>query len=147
MPKEDQKAYVQAVLTLYRRLPDTPSRPRRADRHLAAKLYRRGVRLHALEVALRLASARRHARPPDADPLPPIRSLHYFLPVIDELPSEPPPDGYLDYLRDKVPDKPTANETLTPPKARRTSRPRPRTPRQLRLFLDFGACPKNDVSS
>lgn len=118
MSKEDQKAYVQAVLTLYRRLPDTPSRPRRADRRLAAELYRRGVRLHVLEAALRIASARRRARPPDADPLSPIRSLHYFLPVIDELPSGPPPDGYLDYLRGKVPDKPTTNETITPSKAR-----------------------------
>ena len=147
MPQENQKAYVQKVLKLYQRLPGTPARPRRADRQLAAKLHRRGVRLDIVETALRLATARRHARPADADPLPPIRSLHYFLPVIDELPSGPPPEGYLDYLRDKVPDKTPATETVTPPKPRRPSRPCPRAPRQLRLLLYFGACPKNDDSS
>ena len=147
MHHKDQEAYVQTVLRLYRDLPGTPARPRRADRTLAAELHRRDVRLDVVEVALRLAAARRHTRPPDADPLPPIRSLHYFLPVIDELPSGPPPDGYLGYLRDKVPDKTPATETVTPPKPRRPPRPRLRVPRQLRLLLDFGACPEKDVSS
>ena len=73
MHQENQKDYVQAVLRLYRRLPGTPARPRQADRHLAAKLHRRGVTLDVVEVALRLATARRNARPADADPLPPVR--------------------------------------------------------------------------
>ena len=35
-------------------------------------------------------------------PLPPIRSLAYFRPVIDELQANPLPDAYLDYLRLKL---------------------------------------------
>ena len=36
---------------------------------------------------------------PTATPLGTIRSLSYFLPVIEELRRQPPPEGYLDYLR------------------------------------------------
>ena len=96
---------------------------------------------------MRLALSRRNARPPDADPLPPIRSLHYFLSVIDELPPGPPPDGYLDYLRDTIPDKSTAPRTVTSPNNRRRDRDSRPTSLQLCLPLDLGARPKNDVSS
>ncbi len=147
MQQEDQKAYVQEVLKLYRRLPGTPARPRRADRQLAAELHRRGVCLDVVEIALRLATARRNARPSDVDSLPPVRSLHYFLPVIDELPPGPPPEGYLDYLRDVVRDSPASTSTVTPHNARRRSRPRRSAPRQLRLPFDSGVGPKNDASS
>jgi hypothetical protein len=144
--RQDRQAYVEAVLSLFRRLPDTRSRPRPADRQLAAELHRRGVRLDVLEVAMRLAAARRHARPPDADPLPPIRSLHYFLPVIAELPPGPPPPGYLDYLRDTVPDKPTKRSIISP-HPRREDRSDREPPKQLRLPLDDGAGPENDAFS
>ena len=147
MHQESQKDYVQAVLRLYRRLPGTPTRPRQADRQLAAKLHRRDVPLDVVEVALRLATARRNARPADADPLPPVRSLHYFLPVIDELPQRTPPEGYLDYLRGVVPDKQPATDLVTPPNARQPICPRRRTSLQLHLPLDGGAGPKTDVSS
>ena len=145
MSQEGQQAYVREVLSLYRRLPGTRLRPRPADRRLAEKLYHRDVRLDVIEVAMRLAIGRRNARPPDADPLQPIRSLHYFLPVIDELPPGPPPEGYLDYLRQTIPDKPTATPTITPPKRRRSDRPSCSTSHQLRL--PFGAGPENNVSS
>ena len=147
MPQENHKAYVQAVLSFYRSLPGTPARPRRADRKLAAELHRRGVPLDVVEIALRLATARRNSRPPDADPLPPVRSLHYFLPVIDEMPQAEPPEGYLDYLRNVVPDKQPANHTVTPPYAPRPSRHCRRAPLQLALPFDPGAGPENDVSS
>ena len=147
MHQEDQEDYVQKVLRLYRHLPGTPARPRRADRKLAAELHRRNVRLDVVEIALRLATARRNARPIDADPLPPVRSLHYFLPVIHELPPGPPPDGYLDFLRDVVPDDQSATRPLTPPNVRRPSGPRRRAPQQLRLPFETGAGPENDVSS
>ena len=147
MSQEDQHTYVQEVLSLYRRLPGTRSRPRPADHRLAEKLYHRGVRLDIVEVAMRLAVGRRKARPPDADPLQPIRSLHYFAPVIDEMPPGPLPEGYLNYLRDAIPDKPTARPTITPPAGRRRDRTSCRTPLQLRLPFDLGAGPKNDVSS
>jgi hypothetical protein len=147
VPQENQKVYIQKVLKLYQRLPGTPARPRRADRQLAAELHCRGVPLDVVEIALRLATARRNARPPNADPLPPVRSLHYFLPVIDEMPKGEPPEGYLDYLRDVVSDKQPATNPVTSPDARRPTRPRRCTPRQLRLPFDPGAGPKNDVSS
>ena len=38
----------------------------------------------------------------DLRPLPRIRSLAYFQPVIEELQDHPVPDGYLDYLRLKL---------------------------------------------
>ena len=129
MSKEDQEIYVQAVLRIYRQLPDTPERPRLADRKLAHELYRRGVALEIIEIALRLAIARRRARPNDAIPLTPIRSLHYFLPVIDELPNGEPPDGYLEHLRRQVPDKARSTNTLT----------------RLDLPLQPGGCPEKDV--
>jgi hypothetical protein len=55
--------------------------------------------------------ARRAARSADALPLGPIRSLHYFLPVIEELLQTPLRHGdtYLAYLRSKVSLRPAAN--------------------------------------
>jgi len=147
VPQEERQAYVQVVLSLYRRLPDTPARPRPADRQLAGELFRRRVRLDVFEVAMRLAVGRRLARAPDAYPLAPIRSLYYFLPVLDELPPGPPPEGYLEYLRRTVPDEPPADKTITPHDSRRSDRASVRTPTQLALPLDLGACPEKDVFS
>jgi hypothetical protein len=61
-----------------------------------------------VETAFLLAAVRRAARRPDAIPLGPIRSLHYFLPVIAELLQTPLAhgDSYLAYLRTKVPLRP-----------------------------------------
>jgi len=95
-------AYVAAVLTLYLDLPDTPLRPSSLDQSLARKLYEQSVPLPLVESALLLATLRRFSRPSDLRPLPKIRSLTYFLPVIEELQQQPLPDGYLDYLRLKL---------------------------------------------
>ena len=90
--------YVAAVLHLYTRLPDTPDRPRRPDRTLAEKLAAEAVPLTTVKAAFLLATARRRARPEDAPSLEPIRSLHYFLPVIQELQRTPPDPAYLEFL-------------------------------------------------
>ena len=82
IPKAD---YIRKVLAAYRRTPGTTGVIRRNDRVLAAVLYDRAVPLTAVENALILAASRRIFRPPDAIPLQPIRSLHYLLPVIDEV--------------------------------------------------------------
>lgn len=95
-------AYVAAVLILYVDLPDTPLRASPRDQWLARKLQEQGVPLSLVESALLLASLRRIIRPADVPPLPPIRSLAYFQPVITELQQQPLPDGYLDYLRLKL---------------------------------------------
>lgn len=96
-------AYVAAVLMLYVDLPDTPLRPTPRDQWWARRLHEQGVPLSLVESALLLASLRRLIRPTDFPPLPPIRSLAYFQPVITELQQQPIPDPatYLDYLRRK----------------------------------------------
>ena len=98
----DLGTYSRKVLGLYSRLPDTPSGPRRADRKLVIQLHARSVDIVTIESALLLATVRRLCRPPDKPPLPPVRSLAYYLPVLDELLQHPLPDGYTDYLRSKV---------------------------------------------
>ena len=95
-------SYVTAVITLYLGLPETPLRASAQDRRLAHQLYERGVALHVVESAFLLASLRRLARPADVPALSPIRSLAYFLPVIEELLSNPVPENYMEYLRLKL---------------------------------------------
>ena len=41
-------------------------------------------------------------------PLGPIRSLHYFLPIIEELLARPVPESYVAYLRGKASVRPPA---------------------------------------
>jgi hypothetical protein len=96
-----RQQYVAQLLALYRRAPGVAG-VRRADRRLAAELHDRRVSLDLIEAALLLASVRRIFRPRDAPPLAPVATLHYFLPVIDELRATPPEPGYLDYLRHKL---------------------------------------------
>jgi hypothetical protein len=55
-----------------------------------------------IENALVLAAARRLIRPPDAAPLGTIRSLAYFLPVIDEVLGLRVNPDYFRYLRQKI---------------------------------------------
>jgi hypothetical protein len=80
-----QEEYVRQVLEAYRKTPGTMGTVRRADRMLAAQLYQRGVAVTVIENAFVLAAARRLMRPVDAPPLGTIRSLAYFLPVIEEV--------------------------------------------------------------
>jgi len=98
----DLATYRQTLIDLYLRLPDTPRRLSRFDLRLVRQLWERQIPLTTVETALLLASSRRAARRPDATPLGPIRSLHYFQPVIEELLAQPVPDSYLAYLRSKV---------------------------------------------
>ena len=97
---EDRRAYVHAVIDAYVRLPATPARARREDRRLAAELHTRGVAFEVVETALLLGTLRKLRRPIE-DPVPTtIRSLHYFLPVIEEILRDPIPAPYIDYLRE-----------------------------------------------
>jgi hypothetical protein len=100
----DLETYRQTLLDLYLRLPDTSCRVSRHDERLVQQLWERGIPLTTAETALLLAPLRRASRRPDALPLGPIRSLHYFLPVIEELLHTPLPHGdvYLAYLRSKT---------------------------------------------
>jgi hypothetical protein len=95
---QTRRQYVARLIAAYCRTAGTLHRARPIDRRLAAKLYDRGVPLDIVTTALLLATARRTHRPADARPLGPVRSLHYFLPVIDELLASPPPPGYARHL-------------------------------------------------
>jgi hypothetical protein len=101
-PTSDLRHYTKQLLDLYRQTPATLGRVRRQDRRLAVELHHRGVPLRTVEEAFLLASARRCLRAPEAVPLAPVRSLHYFVPVIEELLATPLPDGYCDYLKRKL---------------------------------------------
>ena len=97
-----QSTYLARVLALYVQLPDTPARANAQDRRLAQQLIARGVPEVTVATALLLASLRRLVRDHGAGSLPRIRSLAYFLPVIEELSEQPARPHYLAYLRDKL---------------------------------------------
>ena len=101
-PSSDPRAYVRAVIAAYVRLPATPARARREDRRLAAELHARGVPLEVVETALLLGTVRKARPTAEATLLTTIRSLHYFLPVIEEILRDPPPTPYIDYLREVI---------------------------------------------
>ena len=96
------KPYIDQLLELYRHTPGTLGRARREDRRLALELHSRGVSLRVIQEAFLLATVRRCLRAPDAAPLAPVRSLHYFVPVIEETMATPLPEGYADYLKWKI---------------------------------------------
>ena len=98
----EREEYVSRVLNLYLGLAETPVRSSRLDRRLAEELYERQIEIEEVEAAMILASARRLLRSHDAPRLGPIRSLHYFLPVIDEVRSVPVSAEYIEYLRGKL---------------------------------------------
>jgi hypothetical protein len=99
---EPEAAYIASVLALFADLPDTPSRPSPMDESLSRRFHQEQIPLPLIESAFLLATLRRRTRPDDLPPLPRIRSLAYFLPVIAELQQQPLPPGYLDYLRLKL---------------------------------------------
>ena len=96
----ESRDYVRTILDLYLRLPETPNQSSRLDRQLALERFKRNIPVPAVEAAFLLASARRLARDQKATGL--VRSLHYFLPVLEEVGCTPPPSSYLCYLRRKV---------------------------------------------
>lgn len=96
----EERHYVRAVLDCYRQLPGTPRVTSRCDRRCAQALFGRGVPLDLVESAMVVAVARRTVR--RGDPLPRIRALHFFLPVIDELLEVPCDPGYVQYLKNKL---------------------------------------------
>jgi hypothetical protein len=101
-PREGVDEYTAAALKLYLRLPETPLKATSNDRQTAENLHARGISLPTIESALLLASIRRLSRLPDLPRLSVIRSLAYFLPVIEEILFTPVPNDYLQYLRKKV---------------------------------------------
>jgi hypothetical protein len=100
--KTTPSPYVHSVLQLYADLPYTPGRPSRDDRFVAQKLQRYRIPLRRVQAALLLGSARRLFRADSTEPLLPIRSIRYFLPVVEELAFAPVNSAYVNYLRRKL---------------------------------------------
>ena len=100
--RRGQEEFIRQVLEAYRKTPGTMGTVRRADRMLAAQLYQRGLSVVVIENALVLAATRRLVRPAGASPLGAIRSLAYFLPVIEEVLELRVSQDYFRYLRHKL---------------------------------------------
>src|SRR5579864_2366235 len=97
-----QEEYIREILEAYRKTPGTAGTVRRPDRVVATQLYQRGISVGVIENAFVLAATRRLMRPADAAPLGTIRSLAYFLPVIDEVRELRVSPDYFQYLRHKL---------------------------------------------
>jgi hypothetical protein len=97
-----QEEYIRRVLEAYRKTPGTMGTVRRPDRALVLQLYQRGVSVSVIENAFVLAATRRQMRAADAPPLGTIRSLAYFLPVIEEVLGLRVSPDYFQYLRHKL---------------------------------------------
>jgi hypothetical protein len=97
-----EEEYIRRVLEAYRKTPGTMGTVRRLDRVVAGQLYQRGVSVSMIENAFVLAATRRLMRPADAPPLGAIRSLAYFLPVIEEVLGLRVSPDYFRYLRHKL---------------------------------------------
>ena len=96
-----QEEFIRQVLEAYK-TPGTMGTVRRPDRMVAVQLYQRGIPPRVIENAFILAATRRLMRPADAPPLSSIRSLAYFLPVIEEVIGLRVSPEYFQYLRHKL---------------------------------------------
>ena len=92
--------YVANLLDFFRALPGTTGRSGPADRRIAIGLHARDVPLDLARAALVIGAARRLlvASPPTTH----VRSLAYFLPVIEELLPKPPDLGYVTHLERRL---------------------------------------------
>jgi len=122
-PAVDRRQYVQRVLDGYRRTPTCAGRVRREDQRLAHRLYDQRIPPCLVEAAFSLAAMRRLYRPFEAPPLVPIRSLHYFLPILDEIRTQAIAPGYIVYAEWKSRNAEQELERI------RTILPRSHTPR------------------
>lgn len=94
------REYVRALLDFYLWLPGTATVTSRLDRRCARALFHRGIALSVVEAAMVVAVARRTFRA--GDPLPRVRALHFFLPVVEEMLEVPCDPGYVGYLKQKL---------------------------------------------
>jgi hypothetical protein len=99
---DEEKKYITYLIRLYVTLPETPSRATSYDHDVASSWFANGTPISIAESALILGFVRRLRRKPNGFPLPPIRTLSYFLPVIEELRQYPPNPSYIDYCREQL---------------------------------------------
>jgi hypothetical protein len=84
-----RERYVRRLLQLYITTPGVLGRARHADRTLARRLHDQRIPLYVVTDAFIVAAARRARHNAFSTPLPPIRSLHYFVGTIRELLDRP----------------------------------------------------------
>src|SRR4029077_6451652 len=94
--------YIQRILNTYRVTPGTSGMIRRPDRLLAEQLHTRGGPLSIVENAMVLAVFRRLFRTPSPPSLNNLRSLAYFLPVIEKIIELRISPQYFEYARFKI---------------------------------------------
>lgn len=94
--------YIREVLRLYVRTPTVLGRVRNADRILAGRLYDQGVPLYAIANAFIIGAARRVLHNGFSTPMPPVRSMHYFVPVLREVLDRPPGYREIQLLQEKL---------------------------------------------
>jgi hypothetical protein len=92
--------YAAHLLDRYRQLPGTLGHILRDDRQTARALHDRHIDLEVVEQAFLLAIARRTFG--SDQPVPPIRTLRYFLPIIEEILAAPPDPDYLRHLQARL---------------------------------------------
>jgi hypothetical protein len=97
-----RRTYVDAIVTNYVRLPGTPLRASRGDRHFARLLFEQRVPLRAVYAAFVLAIARREVRSASLPHLPAIRTLRFFQGAIDEVLQTQLDPAYVHYLAAKI---------------------------------------------
>ena len=101
-PALERETYVRCLLESYRSTPTTAGKVRREDRRLAGRLYDQQIPLGVVQAALSLAASRRLFRSSQAPALAPVRSLYYFLPVIEEIRTQPIDPDYIRALEFKL---------------------------------------------
>lgn len=101
-PHDPRATYVREVLRRYRATPSVHGHVRRADHDLAGRLFDRGVPFWAIANAFLVGAARRIVHNGFSTPMPPVRSLHYFLPLITEMLERPLGYRDLDELHRKL---------------------------------------------
>lgn len=95
-----ERDYIRSLLDYYVWLPGTAVVTSRNDRRCARELFRRGASIALVKAAMVVAVTRRTFRA--GGPLPRVRALHFFLPVVDELLEVPADPGYVAYLEGKL---------------------------------------------
>jgi hypothetical protein len=98
----ERQNYIRTILSLYAQTPGVAVSARGSDSTLAGCFFDRQIPIDVVESALVLGAARRMYSRTGVRVFPPIRSLHYFAPIVEEVLHEPLPPNYVRYLRLKL---------------------------------------------
>jgi hypothetical protein len=100
--KQEHRTFIKAVVTMFTNLPDTPVTARPTDRKLAETWHYKQITLRTIESAFLLGQLRRLGRPSDYPKLQPIRSMYYFVPLLEEVLQQPLAPDFVEYARTKI---------------------------------------------